>query len=110
MVIPPFKKTKRLGTSLVYGIIAFDVVNIVWSVIEKSSDADIITRVIYDPSGLLKLLIRICQVLLSALKNYPQLVAFCADSLIIYIGSTFGLIAEIAINIYTDGNFIKFKF
>ncbi|CAF0809485.1 unnamed protein product [Brachionus calyciflorus] len=103
MIIHPFKKTNRLFTAVVYGAISFEVTQIVFDAILKSSASDVYSQLVYDPSGLFKLTIRLIEVLLASLRYYPPLIAFCADSLVIYATSAIYMAVDYANNIYTEG-------
>jgi hypothetical protein len=108
MVIHPFKKKDRFMSACVYGIIAHEVMTIVFSAITKTSVADNLNTLVNDPSGLFKLTIRICEVFMCAVRYYPPLVAFCANSTFIYITSAIYLLIDIGNNIYVEGNLIFF--
>jgi hypothetical protein len=103
MIIHPFKKSERFMSACVYGIIAFEVMQIVNSAISKTSAADQYARLVQDPSGLFKLLMRIVEVFVAALRYYPVLVAFNAHSIFIYFTSAVFMLADVGINIYVEG-------
>ena len=102
MIIPPFKKFNRFYSSVIYGLIAFDVFDIISSAIYKNSASDTIGKLVNDPSGLFKLLIRLVEVFLAALRYYPPLIAFNSNSFIIYLTSSIYMLTDQATNIYVE--------
>ncbi len=109
MIISPFKKFNRFYSSVIYGLIAFDVFDIISSAIYKNSASDTIGKLVNDPSGLFKLLIRLIEVFLAALRYYPPLIAFNSNSFIIYLTSSIYMLTDQATNIYVE-SIIKIYF
>jgi hypothetical protein len=105
MIIHPFKKHGRFMPACVYGIMAHQVMDIVTGAIFKSGLSDELgSEVPGDPTGLFKLLMRIVQVLTVAVRYYPPLVAFSANSFLVYVTSALYMLVDLANNIYDEGN------
>lgn len=104
MIIHPFKKNDRFYTAAVYGIIAYRVMDIVSDAIFQSSASDYYSKLVNDPSGLFKLTLRIIEVFLSAIRYYPELIAFCADSFFIYLTASVHLLIDLGNNIFIEGS------
>ena len=103
MILHPFKKSNRIHTALVYGIIAFEVTTIVTNTINQTSASNVLAKLFNDPSGLFKLSVQLVEVFFAALRYYPVLVAFNADSVIIYISSAIYLMVDLGYNIFSEG-------
>jgi len=108
-IIPPYKKFNRFYSSVIYGIIAFDVFDIISSAIYKSSASDTTGKLVNDPSGLFKLFIRLVEVFLAALRYYPPLIAFNSNSFIIYLTSSIYMLIDLATNIYVESIYLFFN-
>ena len=102
MIISPYKKNNRFYSAVIYGIIAFDVMEIVQSAISKTSSADVFSKYVQDPSGLFKLLIRLVEMFVAALRYYPPLIAFNSNSFIIYSTSALYMLTDLGINSYVE--------
>jgi hypothetical protein len=109
MIIAPFKKDDRFMSACVYGIMAHQVMNIVMEAIFKSGLTEWLSQEVpSDPTGLFKLTIRIVQVLIVALRYWPPLIAFYANSFVIYLTSAVYMIIDLGNNIYVEGRFIEY--
>ncbi len=102
MIISPYKKSSRFYSAVIYGIIAFDVMEIVQSAVSKTSSSDVYGKLVQDPSGLFKLLIRLVEMLVAALRYYPPLIAFYSNSFIIYLTSAIYMLTDLGINSYVE--------
>ena len=68
MILSVWKKSFRFNTAMVYGLIAFSIVEIIMSTI-GNNQADVDIKNANDPSGILKLLFRIAQVILVGISK-----------------------------------------
>lgn len=103
LVTSPFKKYDRLKTSIVYGIMAYEVTDVIDNVIFKTSASDTYGTLVQDPTGLFKFLMRLLEVLVVSIRYYPPLIALYANSLFIYITSSFYMLVDLGNNIYVEG-------
>jgi hypothetical protein len=91
-------------STVVYCIIAYEIMNIVEDAVTRSpTEEETYTKWIPDPTGLIRLMIRILEMFVAALRYYPPMVAFTANSFIIYISAAFYLLIDLANNIYIEG-------
>ena len=68
MILSVWKKSFRFNTAMVYGLIALSIVGIIQSTLDKSQ-ADVDIENVNDPSGIVKLLFRIAQVILVGISK-----------------------------------------
>lgn len=108
MIIPPFQKHNRLDSALVYGIIASSIITMIFDAFTKSSNSDLISTHVNDPTGIVSLLIKIVDVFIAALRYYPILIAFHSNSFIIYIVSALFVVVDFIAEIYQLGKLIFF--
>ena len=104
MIIPPFYKHNRLNSAIVYGIIATSIITMFLESVLKTSNSDLISNDIRDPSGFVSLIIKILDVLIAAIKYYPLLIAFYSDSFVIYLATSVYVIIDLINEIYSSGN------
>ena len=69
----------------------------------KSSNSDLISTHVNDPTGIVSLLIKIVDVFIAALRYYPILIAFHSNSFIIYIVSALFVVVDFIAEIYQLG-------
>ena len=69
MITSCWSKSNRFYTCMVYGVIAFNIFNIVKSTLNKTNAQTQLVKV-NDPSGILKLLVKITEVLCVGISNY----------------------------------------
>ena len=73
MIVTTWSKTNRFYTAVTYGLIAYNIYEIVLSVLKFDangpSQADIDIRNLNDKSGIVKLLFRITQVIVVGISN-----------------------------------------
>lgn len=62
MIVSLWKKNERFNTLMVYGLLAFKVFNIVENYIESNNQLSKSVKWIQDPTGLIKLMIKIVEV------------------------------------------------
>ena len=109
MIVHPFKKQDRFLSACVYGIMANEVMKIGLQAIFKTSSVDLITRHVNDSSGLFRLALRVAQVFLTAVCYYPPLVAFCANSFIVFATAGLYMILSQAMSIWFEGSCYNFE-
>jgi hypothetical protein len=70
MITTTWNKSNRFYTSVTYGLIAYNIYNIVLSVLNSgASQSDIDIKNVNDKSGIVKLLFRICQVIVVGISK-----------------------------------------
>jgi hypothetical protein len=107
-IINPFKKRDRFMSGIVYCIIAYEVMNIVEDAVTRAKTVEgTYVKFFPDPTGLLRLLARITEMCVAALRYYPPMVAFTANSSVTYITAAFYMLIDLANNIYIEGDFNK---
>jgi hypothetical protein len=91
-------------SAVVYCIIAYEIMNIVEDAITRSPTVEeTYTKYIPDPTGLIQLMVRIIEMFVAALRYYPPMVAFTANSFVIYVTAAFYMLIDPASNIYIEG-------
>lgn len=101
MMISLWRKSDRVYSAITYGTIAFNIYNIVRNYIDSNSEQNIIP--FKDPSGVLKLLVKIMQVFLIGIRYYPVLVAYRANSFMICMLTALYMWIDFIENIYQYG-------
>lgn len=92
MIVSCWNKTNRFLTSMVYGLIAINVFNIVKSTLKNESNSNHPTLIkldFYDPTGLVHAFFKVIQVFLIGTRYYPVLSAYRTNSLFLIITSCF---------------------
>jgi hypothetical protein len=102
MQISCWNKRDRLFTAFTYGLIAFNVYNIVRNSLQNNKNSK---RIIpfKDPSGILNLLVKIMEMFLIGIRYYPILVAYRANSFLITFSSCIYMWIDFVSNIYYYG-------
>ena len=79
MITSMWNKSNRFYTAVTFGLIAYNIYNIVMSVFNAgSSQSDIDIRNLNDRSGIVKLLFRICQVIVVGISKKNMLsILYC---------------------------------
>jgi hypothetical protein len=89
MIVSCWNKTNRLYSSFVYGLIAFNVFNIAKNYLNNNRNSENLVHNVNDPTGLLSLLVKVCEMILIGIRYYPVLVGeymvfnlkpYCMDS------------------------------
>lgn len=83
MLVSCWKKTDRLLSAFTYGLIAFNIFNIVKNAINSNQNSKKILT-IKDPSGILPLMVKVLEMFLIGIRYYPVLVGKQQVSLIFY--------------------------
>ena len=104
-IVHPFKKRDRLMTACVYAIIAYEIMNIVKDAILDRHANYIYAKMVPDPTGLFRLLMRCIEMLTAAMRYYPPMIAFSANSILVYGTSSLYMLVDIGNNIYVEGKF-----
>lgn len=103
MILSPFKKENRKLTAIVYGMLSIEVYKVVKTAIVQSSLSDAIAYILNDPTGLLSFILRLVEVFLIAVRNYPLLVAFHSKSKFVHFTSALFIWIDLAANIHEQG-------
>lgn len=107
MIIHPFKKRARFMSACVYAIIAYEVMNIVEDTLthQNHGEQDILDAyadMVPDPTGLFTLFMRLVEMIVAALRYYPPMIAFHANSVVVYWTTAIYMLIDIINNIYDE--------
>jgi hypothetical protein len=74
MIVSCWNKNDRLFSAFTYGLIAFNVYNIVRNSLDDNKNSTKILNGVKDPSGMLPLLVKVLEMFLIGVRYYPVLV------------------------------------
>lgn len=109
LLMSPFRKHDRFSSALVYGLIASNIINMIFSLIADPYYKGVFSSVdtTSDPTGLAILLLQIINICIISLRYYPLLICFYSKSFIIYVLSAIYLFVDFIIEIYSKSTCTK---